>query len=93
MSERSDQKPPWYVGLVRGGAGGVLVALIGVIVVQLGNVDAGTLTPYLPVAVLALRTVEAWILDQRKAATVVPEGPVEVHRPTWVPDPGHPPID
>lgn len=59
-------KQPVLVGLLRGGAGAILLALIGVLVVQLGDVKAGTLAPYVPVAALALRTVEAYVLDQRK---------------------------
>lgn len=50
--------PKWLVGLARGAAEAIVLAVIGWAVVALGDVTSGTLAPWAPLAVLALRQLE-----------------------------------
>lgn len=56
--------PPWLVALLRGLLEAVVLAVLGWAIVALGEVSAGELAPFAPIAVLFLRQVEG-LADQR----------------------------
>lgn len=56
--------PPWLVALARGVAEAAVLAVLGALIVALGDVTTGELAPWAPIGVLALRQLEG-IADQR----------------------------
>lgn len=60
---------PSIVALVRGVIEAAVITAIGGAIVWLGSVDLGTLAPFAPIAVLALRALEG-IADQAIDPTV-----------------------
>lgn len=50
--------PPWVVGLLRGIAEAVALAVLGALIIALGDVDTGDLAPWAPVGLLVLRQLE-----------------------------------
>lgn len=60
---------PVIVALVRGVIEAAVITAIGGVIVWLGAVDLGTLAPFAPIAILALRALEG-IADQRIDPTV-----------------------
>lgn len=55
---------PALVALLRGVLEAATLAVLGVLVVWLGDVEAGTLAPYAPIGVLILRQLEG-LADER----------------------------
>ena len=54
---------PTVVGAARGALEAAAIAAVGVAVVALGEVEAAELVPFVPAALLALRTIEGIIDD------------------------------
>lgn len=61
--------PPALVATLRGLLEAAVLAVLGAVVVAVGDVTTGALAPWAPVALLALRQVEGFI-DQRIDPTV-----------------------
>ena len=55
---------PWLVALLRGLVEAAVLAVLGVLIVALGDVHAGTLAPYAPLGVVLLRQLEG-VADQK----------------------------
>lgn len=57
---------PRTVATIRGLLLAVVTAALGALITGLSSADAGDLAPYVPVALVVLRALEAVVLDRRQ---------------------------